>query len=283
MFKLACRKTSGWENRRLVVMIDEFTYMYGAIKMNSISNTIMQQWKAVTQDPLTQFSAVLVGQDVVPAFKNEPYARNPFGVIEDLRLTYLDPADAKNLIVNPILNNNESRYVGGAADLIMDYTACNPYYIQIFCASLVDYINEKKYKSITEADVTDVANRLTSGVYALDHAKFENLLNARETEEDAESIEDGSEIDEAIMVYNDDDVETVLRAIAKASENKPFANRSDIKTNFDSDVEDGIIKQLYSRDVIDQKEKYQDEITHKEKYRFLKIKVRLYKEWLLKH
>lgn len=283
MFKLACRKTSGWENRRLVVMIDEFTYMYGAIKMNSISNTIMQQWKAVTQDPLTQFSAVLVGQDVVPAFKNEPYARNPFGVIEDLRLTYLDPVDAKNLIVNPILNNNESRYVGGAADLIMDYTACNPYYIQIFCASLVDYINEKKYKSITEADVTDVANRLTSGVYALDHAKFENLLNARETEEDAESIEDGSEIDEAIMVYNDDDVETVLRAIAKASENKPFANRSDMKTNLDSDVEDGIIKQLYSRDVIDQKEKYQDEITHKEKYRFLKIKVRLYKEWLLKH
>lgn len=283
MFKFACRKTSGWENRRLVVMIDEFTYMYGAIKMNSISDTIMQQWKAVTQDPLTQFSAVLVGQDVVPAFKNEPYARNPFGVIEDLRLTYLDPADAKSLIINPILHNNESRYVGGAADLIMDYTACNPYYIQIFCASLVDYINEKKYKSITEADVTDVANRLTAGVYALDHAKFENLLNARETENDAESIEDGSEIDEAIMVYNDDDVETVLRAIAKASENKPFANRSDIKTNLDPDVEDGIIKQLYSRDVIDQKEKYQDEISHKEKYRFIKIKVRLYKEWLLKH
>ena len=96
-------------------------------------------------------------------------------------------------------------------------------------------------------------------------------------------LEDKAEIDEAIMVYNDDDVETVLRAIAKASENKPFANRSDIKTNLDPDVEDGIIKQLYSRDVIDQKEKYQDEISHKEKYRFLKIKVRLYKEWLLKH
>ena len=283
LFKLACNKTEGWENRRLVVMIDEFTYMYGAIKMKTISNTIMQQWKAVTQDPLTQFSAVLVGQDVVPAFKNEPYARNPFGVIEDLRLTYLDPTDALGLIVNPILNNGESRYVGDAANLIMDYTACNPYYIQIFCAALVDYINEKKYKSITEADVADVANQLTSGVHALDHAKFENLLNARETEEDAESIEDGSEIDEAIMIYRDDDVETVLRAIAKASENKPYANRSDIKTGLDIEVEDGIIKQLDSRDVIDQKEKYQDEISHKERYRFLKIKVRLFKEWLLKH
>jgi len=283
LFKLACNNTTGWKNRRLVVMIDEFTYMYGAIKMNTISNSIMQQWKAVTQDPLTQFSAVLVGQDVVPAFKNEPYARNPFGVIEDLRLTYLDPADALGLIVNPILNNGESRYVGDAARLIMDYTACNPYYIQIFCAALVEYINEKKYKSITEADVTDVANLLTSGVHALDHAKFENLLNARETEEDAESIEDGNEIDAAIMIYKDDDVETVLRAIAKASENKPFANRSDIKTGLEANIEDGIIKQLYSRDVIDQKEKFQDEISHKEKYRFLRIKVRLYKEWLLKH
>lgn len=283
LFKMACKKTSGWEERRLVVMIDEFTYMYGAIKMNTISNTIMQQWKAVTQDPLTQFSAVLVGQDVVPAFKNESYARNPFGVIEDLRLTYLDPEDAYKLIVNPILNDDESRYVGDAANLIMDYTACNPYYIQIFCASLVDYINEKKYKSITEADVADVASQLTSGVHALDHAKFENLLNARETEEDAESIEEGSEIDEAIMIYRDDDVETILRAIAKASENKPFANRSDLKTGLSSEIEDGIIKQLDSRDVIEQKEKYQDETTHKEKYRFLKIKVRLYKEWLLKH
>ena len=283
LFKLACNNTTGWENRRLVVMIDEFTYMYGAIKMNTISNSIMQQWKAVTQDPLTQFSAVLVGQDVVPAFKNEPYARNPFGVIEDLRLTYLDPADALGLIVNPILNNGESRYVGDAARLIMDYTACNPYYIQIFCAALVEYINEKKYKSITEADVTDVANLLTSGAHALDHAKFANLLNARESEEDAESIEDGNEIDAAIMIYKDDDVETVLRAIAKASENKPFANRSDIKTGLEDNIEDGIIKQLYSRDVIDQKEKFQDEISHKEKYRFLRIKVRLYKEWLLKH
>ena len=284
LFKLACKKTEGWKNRRLVVMIDEFTYMYGAIKMNSISNTIMQQWKAVTQDPFTQFSSVLVGQDVVPAFKNEPYARNPFGVIEDLRLTYLDPSDAYKLIVNPILNNNnESRYVGEAANLIMDYTACNPYYIQIFCANLVDYINEKKYKSITEADVTDVANQLTSGVQALDHAKFENLLNARETEEDTESIKEGSEIDEAIMIYKDEDVETVLRAIAKASENKSYANRSDLRTCLNIDLEDGIIKQLYSRDVIELKEKYQDEITHKEKYRFLKIKVRLYKEWLLKH
>ena len=48
MFKLASRKTSGWENRRLVVMIDEFTYMYGAIKMNSISNTIMLVCKALS-------------------------------------------------------------------------------------------------------------------------------------------------------------------------------------------------------------------------------------------
>lgn len=36
----------------------------------------MMQWKAITQDEKAQFSVVLVGQDVVPSFKQEPYARN---------------------------------------------------------------------------------------------------------------------------------------------------------------------------------------------------------------
>lgn len=270
-FKKSCQKTEGWKDKRLVVLIDEFTYMYGAIKMGNITPTIMQQWKAITQDEKAQFSVVLVGQDVVPAFKNEPYARNAFGVIKDIRLSYLEDADAKELIEKPILDSGKSRYIGGASELIMDYTACNPYYIQIFCSSLVNYMNEKHLINITEADVLNVANYLTKGPSSLDKAKFENLLSARET--DGDDNADGDKIDDAIRMFQDADVETVLYAIARASQNTPWANRDDIKTPLAPEVENGILTQLASRDVIEKREN--DNI--------LRIKVRLYKEWLLNH
>ena len=270
-FKRACQKTDGWNDRRLVVLIDEFTYMYGAIKLKRISPTIMQQWKAITQDEKAQFSAVLVGQDVVPAFKKEPYARNAFGVIKDIRLSYLDEDDARDLIVKPILDNGVSRYSDKAVELIMDYTACNPYYIQIFCSYLVDFMNEKHYNNVTEADVLDVASSLITGVKALDPAKFENLLSSGET--DDEDDREGTYVDDAIKSYTDDQVNTVLNAVARASSTKAWASRSDIVTSLDPEIEQGILDQLYDRDVLDRKE---DKL-------YYRIKVRLYKEWLLKH
>lgn len=270
-FKRACQRTDGWKDRRLVVLIDEFTYMYGAIKLKRISPTIMMQWKAITQDEKAQFSAVLVGQDVVPAFKNEPYARNAFGVITDIRLSYLEEEDARDLIVKPILIDGASRYSDKAVELIMDYTACNPYYIQIFCAYLVNFMNEKHYNSVTEADVLDVASELISGVKALDKAKFENLLSSGET--DDEDDREGTFVDDAIKAYTDDQVESVLKAVARASSTKVWAPRAGIVTSLDPDMEQGILDQLYDRDVLDRKD---DKL-------YYRIKVRLYKEWLLKH
>lgn len=271
IFKKACKNTPGWENRRLVVLIDEFTYMYGAIKMHKISPTIMMQWKAITQDEYAQFSVVLVGQDVIPAFKNEPYARNAFGVIKDLRLSYLKEEDARDLIINPICNNGNSRYNEKAVNLIMDYTACNPYYLQIFCSYLVDFMNKKHYNNVTEADIQDVVEELTTGVNALDSAKFENLLSSGETDNDED--QSGAEVDDAIKIYTDSDVEMVLKAVAKASSNKIWASRSDISTYLPKDEVTGILKQLKDRDVLDDKDDQS----------YYKIKVRLYKEWLLKH
>lgn len=271
LFKRACKKTVGWENKRLVVLIDEFTYMYGAIKMKKISPTIMMQWKAITQDEKAQFSVVLVGQDVVPSFKQEPYARNAFGVIKDLRLSYLKKEEAHELIVKPIMDGEVNRYNDKAIELIMDYTACNPYYIQIFCSYLVNYMNEKHYNSVTEADVLDVASELITGVNALDKAKFENLLSSGET--DNEEDDAGNEVDDAIKTYSDNDVETILKAVAKASSNKIWAPRNDISTSLSYETEQGILDQLCNRDVLDDKDEKN----------YYKIKVRLYKEWLLKH
>lgn len=258
-FKRACKVTPGWEDKNLVVMIDEFTYLYTGIKEKSISDSIMKQWKAVTQNEKAQFSVVLVGQDVVPSFKKEDYARNAFGVIEDIRLTYLSEEPARDLIEKPILDENgNSRYVGNAVSRIIDYTSRNPYYIQIFCARLVNYMNSNKSIMVTEADVNEVAKSFVVGDQALEEDKFDNLIRAGEKED--------------LQEYPESEIKTVLRAIATISKNIGFCNRSDLNALDDKQREDDILKHLVDREVL---EKIGEET--------YKIQVKLFQEWLLNH
>lgn len=258
-FKRVCKLTEGWGEKNLVVMIDEFTYLYTEIKKEHISSSIMKQWKAVTQNEKSQFSVVLVGQDVVPSFKKEDYARNAFGVIQDIRLTYLQEDPARELIEKPILDENgESRYIGNAVSRIIEYTSRNPYYIQIFCARLVDYMNRNKSIKVTEADVNDVAKSFVVGEQALEEDKFDNLIRAGETED--------------LQEFPEDEILAILRQISISSRNIGYCSIDDINILGDRKREQEIIKHLIDREVLEQK--------GENNYR---IQVRLFQEWLLNH
>lgn len=258
-FKLSCKKTQGWENKNLVVMIDEFTYLYTEIKKNRISPSIMKQWKAVTQNVRAQFSVVLVGQDVVPSFKKEDYAKNAFGVIQDIRLTYLKDEPARDLIEKPILDKNgKSRYLEGAVSKIIEYTSRNPYYIQIFCSRLVDYMNANKLISVTEADVEYVAKTFVEGSDALVEDKFDNLIRAGETED--------------LQEFPEKEILAVLRQVSLNSKNIGFCSRDDINALSNKEREDAILKHLTDREVLEKRSE--------DSY---KIQVKLFQEWLLNH
>ena len=240
-------------------MIDEFTYLYTEIKKGEISPSIMKQWKAVTQNERAQFSVVLVGQDVVPSFKKEEYASNAFGVIQDIRLTYLEEQPARELIEKPILDvNRESRYIGNAVTRILEYTSRNPYYIQIFCARLVDFMNKNKSIKVTEADVNEVARSFVVGDQALEIDKFDNLIRAGESE-------DLQEIPEIEII-------AVLRQIALATKNIPYCKRADISTEYGEEEENRVLQHLEDREVLEKK--------GDDNY---KIQVKLFQEWLLNH
>ena len=258
-FKLACRRTQGWEHKNLVVMIDEFTYLYTEIKNGHVSDSIMKQWKAVTQNERAQFSVVLVGQDVIPTFKKESYARNAFGVIQDIRLTYLQDTPARDLIVKPILDSNgESRYIGNAVSRIIDYTSRNPYYIQIFCSRLVEYMNRNKSISVTEADVVDVAQSFIYGDQALEEDKFDNLIRAGETED--------------LQEFPESEILAVLKQVAIGSKNIGYCHKSNIDALEDKERQDQILQNLAEREVLEPK--------GNDNYR---IQVKLFQEWLLNH
>lgn len=239
---------------RVVLLIDEFSYIYGFITKGLIPETFMKNWKALLQDSF--FNAVLVGQDVMPKFKQR--FPNEFGTTQDERITYLRREDAIRLIDEPIRiggRGGESRYRERAIERILELTAGSPFYIQILCNRLVEYMNRKHASIITEADVEKVKDELISGVNALGIEKFDNLINSGDTSPDA---------------IRDEDVLKVLISIAENSRTGP-CSRSSIACETNNPVEE-ILEDLVRRDVI-----------IRERGQYYSIRVGLFREWLFAH
>ena len=245
---------SAWQNIRVVVTMDEFTYLYEKIVQGKLSQDFMKNWKALLA--ANYFNVVLVAQDVFPKFRNQ--FDNAFQTMEHERVTYLDGLDAKELIDKPIqvkINDRiESRYTEKEAiERICELTACSPYYIQIFCNQLVDYINNEKQPYITKANVNIVKDRLLRGDRRLDKTAFTNLINNGDPSPDA---------------IQHSDLIKVLKRIAENTKNDPYCIKSKISCETQSELPE-ILKDLEERDVIEK---------HGEKG--FRIRVGLFKEWL---
>ena len=242
-------KQADWRDVQLVLFIDEFSYIYGQILAGHLSESFMKNWKALMQ--ANYFNAVLVGQDVmerfIEAFQNE------FGIAQRERVTYLDEADAKKLIVEPILIGGvegESRYrEPRAIERILELTAGSPFYIQMFCNRLVEHLNQKRAIYVTYSYVEHVRNELMRGRNALALSNFENLYNSGENNK-----------------RKDEDVLKILKTIASKT---GLCHRShiDCETELPSD---DLLDELVDRDVINREQKH-----------YYTIKVSLFKEWLI--
>ena len=255
-FRRQISKQEDWRGARAVLLIDEFQYIYSLIVDGKIPESFMQSWKAFLQ--ANYFHTVLVGQDVMPKFK----ARfpNEFGTTQDERVTYLKPDDARRLIDEPIRiggRQGDSRYREQAIERILYLTAGSPFYIQIICNRLVEYMNIKHAGLVTEADVETVKNELIRGVNALGLDKFDNLINSGDTSPDA---------------ISDEDALKVLKTIADNSNRTDACHRDKIDCETHLPV-DTILDDLEKRDVV---KKHPD-------HRSYQIQVGLFREWLIEN
>ena len=245
-FKRKASRIEDWKDVRTVVLIDEFTYIYHLIVSNRLSNDFMINWKALLQE--NYFSVVLVAQDFYPKFK--ALDANAFQTMQSYRVSYLTEDKAKLLIDEPIQINKESRYAEKAIDRIYELTAGSPFYIQIFCDKLVEYVNDEKVIKITEANVNKV---LKEKMMKLDIGVFDNLINDGDTSPDA---------------IKKDDSEAILREIAKHTNNQPYCNKSQIYCPLLNNINE-VLNNLVQREVL--------EINRDGLYR---IRVGLFKDWL---
>ena len=240
-----------WQGVQLVLVIDEFSYIYGHILSGYIPKSFMQNWKALMQ--ANYFNAVLVGQDIMERFI-ETFP-NEFGIAQRERVTYLDKEDAVKLIEDPIRIENrhgESRYrESRAIDRIFELTAGSPFYIQMFCNRLVELMNVNRAMYVTYSYVERVKNRLMEDRNALRLGSFDNLYNSGEDNKS-----------------KDKDVLKILYAIAENSQTG-LCKREHIRCETELPI-DNLLDELVERDVIDR--------TRGDYYN---IKVGLFKEWLI--
>lgn len=247
---------SEWKNKKLILIIDEFTYIYYQIKLGNIPKTFMQNWKAFVEDG--GFSLVLSGQDTMSNFISD--FQNEFAMFKTERLTYIETEPARQLIEEPIWDKekNRSRFTRNSIDKIIELTACSPFYIQIICNELVRFMNTKKKPVLTPADIEEVIDNLTSGFNSLTEFDFENLLSAG---------------DKNLDEIKSDEAKAILKQIAILTKYIQFARREDINC-FSKERDDLILNDLLKRGVISEQFETPNRI---------KIEVQIFKQWLLNH
>lgn len=152
----AMHRTRGWENKKLILFIDEFTNAYKWLIQGLIDKDFMSRWKNLQSCGL--FGAVLIGQDVLHAFIDEVDGPNAFNVLEKERLEYLSLDEARQLVLDRFYGatGRKDIFIGNAVDRILYYSAGSAFYTKWICSHLVKQQNTRMLSYITEADVDDV-------------------------------------------------------------------------------------------------------------------------------
>ena len=252
-------KDKGWENKKPILILDEFTLLFERIKEGKISKDILKRWKNIQENEQTCFATIFVGHDVIPGLFEEEYARNATAIIEKYPLTYLDEKAARELIEKPTELKNGSRFDEDAIKRILYYTARSPWFIQTFMEKMVGYINSNHIITVTDVDVDEVAKIILNKENDIFPSirYFDHLINPG--------------LPDKFCKIKEKDIEKTLRDISLNCKDTEWCNISTLyEDKMPNEKIDEILNDLDTRKVIERKENNT----------LLKIKVGLFKEWL---
>lgn len=241
------------QNKMIILMVDEFTYLHKYIKDGVIPFDFMRFWKALLQN--YSIFAIIVGQDDMPEFKRE--YPNEFASMELIKLNYLEEQDAKDLIRKPLLRVNDGNSLFADEEPVNELyqlTAGSAYLTIILCSNLIKYINEKGAYIVTKGIVEDFLRTKAFGDSTfLDEAYFEPQLLERGRDE-LEKVN-----------------KQILTQIARLSKGTGYAQIGDVYCNgYSVEKIQDLVTRLCERDVLvkDGRDRY-------------RIKVKLFERWLI--
>lgn len=244
------------ENKIIILMIDEFTYLHGLIKKGKLPVEFMHFWKAMLQNHC--IFAVVVGQDDMIEFMEEKEYSNDFNCMETPeKLDYLDEKYAKELIRKIEEENGKIKLFGEdeAVEELYRITAGSAYLIVLLCDGLIDYLNEIGPYTLTKGIINEfLATKALGPNGFLTELNFESQIVERGHEE----LKD---INKA-----------VLTKVARLSQTKGYACIDEIQCDgFDSEKIKECVERLHSRKVLLKKNQNQ-----------YSIWVKLLERWLNK-
>ena len=178
---------------QIIILVDEFTYVYDWIKIGRITPDFMRFWKGMIQN--YKICAVIIGQDHMMKFINDSRFTNSFGAVKTQEVTYLSETDAAKLIREPVSadrnGGNSCSFSKETVDYLVNITHGSAYLLMNICADFVDYLNDMHVNSATIAHVLDFMN---GHINSLEERLFEPLFNDKISLDSEESISENKKL-----------------------------------------------------------------------------------------
>jgi len=204
---------------QIIVLIDEFTYIYDWIKSGKISEDFMRFWKGMIQN--YSICAIIVGQDHMMKFINDPAFTNCFGAVKTHEVTYLKQVDAAKLIREPVskerCGEQSCIFNQEAVEYLINLTKGSAYLLMNLCADFVDYMNELHSNEVTLAHVFDFIEQYA---HKVEERLFEPLYNDKISLDSETSINANKRILTKIAHAGDSEGYVILEELGLTSDEK---------------------------------------------------------------
>jgi ligand-binding sensor domain-containing protein/AAA+ ATPase superfamily predicted ATPase len=156
-------------NRTLLILMDEYELLEGKVDEGKLSNELFT-FLAGLMDNKERLALIFTGSRRLEE-RDRKYWRELLRRSLFRKVGFLSRKDTMRLITEPV----EGRvvYGRGVMDVVYRLTAGQPFYTQVICQNVVDYINEHQQNWVTVADlgrvITDIVdNPLPQMIYSWD-------------------------------------------------------------------------------------------------------------------
>ena len=147
---------SSLNNRRVIIMIDEFQKISSLIRENRLSEDLPGFLRNLVQN-LNNIGFIFCGTDAIKEMTADYFAAF-FNLTLSRKVSFLDKKDAIDLVVKPV--QGEIKYHKRAIHRIIDLTNGHAYFVQLVCHELVSKIKSTSSRCISKRHVNEVVNEL---------------------------------------------------------------------------------------------------------------------------
>jgi type I restriction enzyme M protein len=164
--------------RGFVIMMDEFQALEPRI--STLDVDVYKMLRSIIQHD-TAVDFIVAGTMQMEQLMRD-YEAAMFGSAISKRLDFLEEKDARKLILSPV--KNYISYTKEAEDLIVDVTACHPYFVQLVCWTLMRYLIDRGKAKVFASDVERILPQVVeqgvhfNEIWATDTSELELYLMA---------------------------------------------------------------------------------------------------------